>query len=119
MEGVALGKMLHAGYLPGIVSIIVFITGIYIRVRVNPKLVPPRPTEKITWKQRFIALKGIWAIVVLFGVLAGGIYSGYFTATEAAGMSATLHPMAIVGKFGTGGEGICGYRVGSMTFCCS
>jgi C4-dicarboxylate transporter DctM subunit len=101
MEGVPLGKMLLAGYLPGVLSIAVFITGIAIRVRLNPNLAPPRPTEKITWKQRFISVKGLWGIFVLFGVLAGGIYSGYFTATEAAGMSAltAFILMALTGQF--------------------
>ena len=43
MEGVPLGKMLLAGYLPGVLSVTVFILGISIRVRLNPKLAPPRP----------------------------------------------------------------------------
>jgi C4-dicarboxylate transporter DctM subunit len=101
MEGVPLGKMLLAGYLPGVLSVIIFCFGIWIRVSLNPSLAPPRPTEKITWKQRIISLKGLWGIVVLFGVLAGGIYSGYFTATEAAGMSAltAFILMVLTGQF--------------------
>jgi C4-dicarboxylate transporter DctM subunit len=93
--------MLIAGYLPGVLSVIIFCLGIWIRVRLNPNLAPPRPIGKVTWKQRIISLKGLWGIVVLFGVLAGGIYSGYFTATEAAGMSAltAFILMAITGQF--------------------
>jgi tripartite ATP-independent transporter DctM subunit len=101
MEGVPLGKMLLAGYLPGVVSVAVFIVGISILVRLNPKLAPPKPAIGFTWKQRLVSLKGVWGIGVLFLVLAGGIYSGYFTATEAAGMAAlaSFILMFLTGKF--------------------
>jgi C4-dicarboxylate transporter, DctM subunit len=101
MEGVPLGKMLLAGYLPGVVSVTVFIVGISILVHLNPKLVPPRPAVNFTWKQRLMSLKGVWGIAVLFFVLAGGIYSGLFTATEAAGMAAltSFILMFLIGKF--------------------
>jgi C4-dicarboxylate transporter DctM subunit len=88
MEGVSLSKMLLAGYLPGVLSIVVFIIGIAIRVHFNPELAPAMSHEKITWGRRFSALKNVWGIAVLFAVLLGGIYSGYFTATEAAGIAA-------------------------------
>ena len=101
MEGVPLGKMLLAGYLPGVVSVAVFIIGIAVLVRLNPKLAPPRPAIGFTWRQRLVSLKGVWGIGVLFLVLAGGIYSGYFTATEAAGMAAlaSFILMFVTGKF--------------------
>src|SRR5262249_57544711 len=41
-----------------------------------------------TWRQRFLALKGIWAVAMLFIVVMGGIYGGVFTATEGAGIGA-------------------------------
>jgi tripartite ATP-independent transporter DctM subunit len=87
---VSLGRMLMAGYLPGILSVAIFMVMIGIRCRLNPSLAPSNITETITWKNRFIALKGIWGIGVLLIVLVGGIYSGFFTATEAAGVVAFI-----------------------------
>lgn len=86
--GASLGKMLLAGYLPALLSIIIYMVMIGVRVRLNPKLAPSTPGEVITWRQRLTSLKGIWGIFILFAVLMGGIYSGFFTATEAAAVGA-------------------------------
>ena len=39
-------------------------------------------------RQRLQSLKGVWGILLLFGVVMGGIYGGVFTPTEAAGIGA-------------------------------
>ena len=44
--------------------------------------------ERSTWAQRFVALKGVRAVLMLFIVVMGGIYGGVFTATEGAGIGA-------------------------------
>ncbi len=41
-----------------------------------------------TWRERLQALKGVWAVAMLFIVVMGGIYGGVFTATEGAGIGA-------------------------------
>ena len=40
--------------------------------------------RKVFWADRFIALKGVWSILVLFLIVMGGIYSGIVTPTETA-----------------------------------
>ncbi len=45
-------------------------------------------TAGATWRERFDAFKGVWAVVVLFVIVMGGIYGGVFTATEGAGIGA-------------------------------
>ena len=40
------------------------------------------------WRQGFLALKGVWGMLFLFLVVMGGIYTGVFTPTEAAGIGA-------------------------------
>ncbi len=84
----SLGNMLLAGYLPGILSIMFYVVVIGLRVHLNPKLAPSTIGETITWKQRLEALKGLWGIGALFAVLLVGIYSGFFTPTEAAAAGA-------------------------------
>jgi C4-dicarboxylate transporter, DctM subunit len=45
--------------------------------------------ERAGWPERIRALRDVWAVVVLFSVVMGGIYGGVFTATEGAGIGAT------------------------------
>jgi tripartite ATP-independent transporter DctM subunit len=44
--------------------------------------------QKTPWSERFAALKDIWATLLLFAFVIGGLYGGLFTATEAAGAGA-------------------------------
>jgi tripartite ATP-independent transporter DctM subunit len=53
---------------------------------VAPKYLPKTP--KHTWAERLSALRDVWAVVLLFVFIIGGLYAGMFTATEAAGMGA-------------------------------
>src|SRR5678809_1223805 len=46
------------------------------------------PGERSTWRERWAALKDVWAVAALFLFVMGGIYVGFFTATEGAGMGA-------------------------------
>ncbi len=47
---------------------------------------PPGP--KFTLKEKVYSLKGTWSIVALFFLVMGGLYTGWFTPTEAAGVGA-------------------------------
>ncbi len=85
---VSLGKMLLAGYIPGILSIVLYMVMIGIRVKLNPRLAPSISGEVITWKRRFISLKDAWGIALLIAILLGGLYSGFVTATETAAIGA-------------------------------
>jgi tripartite ATP-independent transporter DctM subunit len=44
--------------------------------------------ERTSWPDRWKALRGIWGVIVLVIVVLGGIYGGFFTATEGAGFGA-------------------------------
>src|SRR5690606_20081214 len=59
---------------------------IWLVVRRNPSYGPP--TERQGWPARLSALSKVWGVLVLFLVVMGGIYAGFFTATEAAGIGA-------------------------------
>ena len=78
----SIGQLLLAGLIPGILSAAIYMGMVWIRATINPELAPK--AESVTWTDRFIALKGIWSILVLFVVVMGGIYSGWVTPTEAA-----------------------------------
>jgi tripartite ATP-independent transporter DctM subunit len=96
---VSIGRLLMAGYLPGILSAIILMAMIFVRVKTNPKLAPAVPFE-VTWAQRLVALRDVWGIIVLIALVLGGIYAGFVTATEAAAVGAlgALGLMALAGQ---------------------
>jgi C4-dicarboxylate transporter DctM subunit len=78
----SIGKLFTAGIIPGILLTLLFWLLIFIWCKRNPALGPPGPA--VGWRERLISLKDLWAVVVLFGLVMGGIYFGIFNATEAA-----------------------------------
>ena len=83
---VSAGKMLIAGFVPGLVSTLVFIIGIWLiatRKKHKGSLSP-----KVRWLERIISIKDAWQVLVLFIIVLGGIYSGFMTPTEAAAVGA-------------------------------
>ncbi len=81
------GKMLIAGIVPGFLVVVVYLTTIYIKVRLKPSLA--RSIPPVAWSERFASLKQTWGIVALAMFVIGGIYSGIFTPTEAGAVGAT------------------------------
>jgi len=82
----SIGDLFIAGFLPGILTILVFMIVISIVTRLNPESGPAG--KKSTWKQKLNATLKTWAITALFATVIGGIYFGVFTPTEAAGVGA-------------------------------
>ncbi len=83
---VSIGKLLLAGFIPGVMSAAIYMAMIYVRARLNPEIAPR--AETVAWIDRIIALKGTWSIIVLFTIVMGGIYLGIVTPTEAAAAGA-------------------------------
>ena len=83
----SIGKLLVAGIIPGIVTAFIYCGGIYAIARVRPDLAP---LAKITvsWRERWQSLYGVTGIAVLFVIVVGGIYGGYFPATYAGAVGA-------------------------------
>jgi len=80
------GKLFVAGIVPGILAVFMYMITISIIGWVRPGYLPAG--QRHSWKERRAALKDIWATLLLFAFVIGGIYGGMFTATEAAGMGA-------------------------------
>ena len=83
----SIARLFLAGILPGLLSLAAFILVVLIWVRVNPSEAPDSD-EIITRSDRMRALWNTWPAFVLFGIILGGIYGGFFTTTEAAAISA-------------------------------
>ena len=80
------GKLFIAGVLPGLLAITMYILTINIIGFSRPGFLPAGP--RAPWKERIDGLRDVWATLLLFIFVIGGIYGGIFTATEAAGMGA-------------------------------
>ena len=80
----SVGKLFMAGVIPGIVLATLLGITTWYRARKNnyPRL------ARATWRERLIALRDSFWGLLLIVVVIGGIYSGIFTPTEAAAMSA-------------------------------
>jgi C4-dicarboxylate transporter, DctM subunit len=82
----SIGKLFIAGVLPGLFIAGLFCLVIYINCVRNPKLGPPGPA--FSWREKFGSLKGVWETVSLFALVMGGMFLGFYTATEAAAIGA-------------------------------
>lgn len=83
----SVGKLLIAGFFPGLLLAVTFMSAIIILVKIKPNLAPSNP-ERVGWQEKLIAFKGIWGIVAIFFLVMGGIYFGIFTPTEAGAVGA-------------------------------
>ena len=81
-----IGKLFIAGIVPGLVAVAMYIITINIIAFVRPGFLPAGIRH--SWHERLEAVRDIWAVVLLFVFIIGGLYAGMFTATEAAGMGA-------------------------------
>ena len=85
---VSLVKLLLAGFIPGFLSAVIYMTMIHMLFRFKPQLgpvVPPAP-----WPERWKSLPGISGIALIMLFVVGGMYTGVFTASEAAATGAIL-----------------------------
>jgi tripartite ATP-independent transporter DctM subunit len=81
-----IGKLFIAGVLPGILAASMYMGTVAIIGFVRPNFLPRTPRH--SWKERLAGLRDIWAMMLLFVFVIGGLYGGLFTPTEAGGMGA-------------------------------
>lgn len=82
----SIGKLFMAGIFPGLLLATLFVAVILFITTRNPKAGPPGP--RTSFGERVISLKNTWPILVLFLLVLGGIYLGFFTPTEAGAVGA-------------------------------
>jgi len=90
----SIGKLFIAGIVPGALGILFYLAAVRFTVGRKPDAGPAG--ERTDWKGRFEALRGVWAVLLLFLLVIGGLYGALnfwplhltFSPTEAAGMGA-------------------------------
>ncbi|MBI4637033.1 MAG: TRAP transporter large permease [Candidatus Rokubacteria bacterium] len=88
---VSIGQMLIAGIVPGLVSAAFYAAAVALAVRLRPEIGPPARVQA-SWAERFGALRGLWVMILVFGIVMGGLYAGVFppSGAGAAGAFGTL-----------------------------
>ncbi len=81
-----IAKLFLAAFVPGILAAMGYILTISIYVRVNPKAAGTR--APVPYSARIRALLDVWPVLLVFGLVVGGIYLGWFTPTEGAAVGA-------------------------------
>ncbi|WGI22276.1 TRAP transporter large permease [Amylibacter sp. IMCC11727] len=90
----SIGKLFIAGIIPGFLGIVFYLIAVKYSVTRNPEAGPAGP--RATREERIQALLGVWAVLLLFFLVIGGLYGVLnfwpinlaFSPTEAAGMGA-------------------------------
>lgn len=75
-----------AGLIPGLLMTLLFMVAIGITARLRPAWMPVAPSMPL--RERLRAAGSMWKLAILFGFAVGGIYAGWFSPTEAAGVAA-------------------------------
>lgn len=83
----SIGKLLIAGIVPGVLTAVVYCAGIYLIASFRPNLAPLARLD-IAWRERWRSLYGVSGILLLFVLVVGGIYGGYFAPTYAGAVGA-------------------------------
>ena len=90
----SIGKLFIAGIIPGLIGIVFYLGAVKWTVSRDPESGPAG--ERTDWAGRRSALMGVWAVLLLFFLVIGGLYGALnfwplnlaFSPTEAAGMGA-------------------------------
>lgn len=85
----SVGELFAAGFLPGIVLTLMFCAYCFIYCFLHRNTIL-RSEEKVPFIEKLKSLKGIVALVLLFVIVIGGIYSGIVTPNEAAGVGCAI-----------------------------
>ena len=81
-----IGQLFLAGIIPGLLGITGYILAIKISIFFNKNSF--KTQSNLSFIKKIKSLKGVIGILSLFFIVMGGIYTGVFTATEAAGVGA-------------------------------
>jgi len=82
----SIGKLFVAGILPGILLTLLFAGTIALWVTLKPDLAPRGP--RFTLREKVSSLSGLAETLVLFIIIMGGLFVGFFTPTEAGAVGA-------------------------------
>jgi C4-dicarboxylate transporter, DctM subunit len=85
-----------AALVPALLAIVLNMLAIWITVARNPAVAPLG--ERVSWPERWIALRDVGPVPALMIAVFAGLYSGVFTVNEAASVAAILSLVIALGR---------------------
>lgn len=82
----SVGEMFIAGIIPGMLGLLLYCVAIVAVIALKPDLA--QPGLSTTLREKIVGLKGLVPFTLIFALIIGGIYGGFFTPTEAAAVGA-------------------------------
>jgi tripartite ATP-independent transporter DctM subunit len=82
----SIGELFMAGILPGLLLAVLFVIAIVVWVSLSPEIAPRGPRTRL--KERIASLAGLVETLLLFVLVMGGLFLGFFTPTEAGAVGA-------------------------------
>jgi len=82
----SIGRMFAAAIIPGIVATLLYMLAVWAQTWVDPAAGPAG--QRVGYADRLRSLINVWPVLLLFLVVIGGIYLGWFSPTEAAAIGA-------------------------------
>lgn len=88
IAGTSVGQQLLAGLLPGLVLVATYIIYLIASSMIMKSKFDIKETSRATWADRRKSLGDLWQVPLVILLVVGGLYSGFFTATEAGAFGA-------------------------------
>ena len=82
----SIGALFVAAVIPGLIATVQYMLVVHLYVRLVPGAAPV--AGKSDWTERLRASGEVWPVLLVFLLVVIGIYRGWFSATEAAGVGA-------------------------------
>ncbi|MFT5743842.1 MAG: tripartite ATP-independent transporter DctM subunit [Paracoccaceae bacterium] len=110
-----IAELFVAAVVPGIIAALGYMLVIAIYVRVVPNSAGQR--APLPWPDRMRALGDVWPVLMVFVLVVGGIYRGWFTPTDGAAIGALATGLiaALTGRLGWSGLRACLIATGKQT----
>lgn len=106
-------ELFTAAIVPALFAILCYAGAVRLSVMLNPSAATE--IERLPMRDRLIALRKGWGVVVLAVVVLGGIYSGIFTVNEAASVGVFISFLFLIARHGINLRELSGVLVASAT----
>ena len=86
---ISISSLFLGGVVAGLMTALGYVIVVLVRVRLNPELAPERDPS-VSLREKLLALRETWPILLIMVGIFGGLFGGVFTPTEAGAVGASL-----------------------------